>query len=32
MNLGVWVAVAVAIFIAIYSGNIAANKKKNDKE
>ncbi len=31
MNLGAWVAVAVTIFIAIYAGNKAANKK-NDKE
>jgi len=31
MNIGVWVAVAIAIFIAIYYGNKAANKK-NDEE
>ncbi len=30
MNLGAWVAVAVAIFIAIYAGNKVANK--NNKE
>jgi len=31
MNIGIWVAVAVAIFIAIYYGNKAANQKKNDE-
>ena len=31
MNLGAWVAIAVALFIAIYSGNKAA-KKNNKKE
>ncbi len=30
MNIGVWVAVAVAVFIAIYYGNKAA--KKNNKK
>lgn len=28
MNIGVWFAVAVAIFIAIYFGNKAANKNQ----
>jgi len=32
MNLGAWVAVAAAIFIAVYSGNKAANRKKNNKK
>lgn len=31
MNIGVWIAIAVAIFIAIYSGNKAANQKKKDE-
>ncbi len=31
MNIGVWFAVAIAIFIALYYGNKAANKK-NKKE
>jgi hypothetical protein len=31
MNIGVWFAVAIAIFIAIYYGNKAANKKNKDK-
>jgi len=32
MNIGVWVAVAVGVFIALYYGNKAANQKKNDKK
>lgn len=32
MNLGAWVAVAVALFIAIYSRNKAANKNNNEKK
>ncbi len=31
MNIGVWFAVAIGVFIAIYYGNKAANKK-NKKE
>jgi len=31
MNIGAWIAVAVALFIAIYARNKAANKK-NDKD
>lgn len=32
MNIGSWVAIAVAIFIAIYAGNKAAKQKKNDND
>lgn len=32
MNIGVWVAVAIAIFVAIYYGNKAANSKQNKDE
>ena len=33
MNIGSWVAIAVAVFVAIYFGNKLANqKKKSDKE
>jgi len=32
MNLGAWVAVAVAIFIALYYGNKAVNQKKNKEK
>jgi len=32
MNLGAWVAVAVAIFVALYYGNKAATQKKNEKK
>lgn len=31
MKLGVWVAVAVAFFIAIYARNKAATKNKKEK-
>jgi hypothetical protein len=27
MNIGMWVAIAVAIFVALYFGNKMANKK-----
>jgi hypothetical protein len=27
MNAGMWIAIAVAVFIALYFGNKAANKK-----
>jgi hypothetical protein len=27
MNIGMWVAIAVAIFVALYFGNKAASKK-----
>jgi hypothetical protein len=27
MNIGMWVAIAVAIFVALYFGNNLANKK-----
>ena len=27
MNIGIWVAIAVAVFVALYFGNKAANKK-----
>ena len=27
MNIGMWVAIAVAVFVALYFGNKAANKK-----
>ena len=32
MNIGVWFAIAIAIFIAIYYGNKAANEKKNNEK
>ncbi len=28
MNIGMWIAIAVAVFIALYFGNKAANKNK----
>jgi len=31
MNIGVWVAIAVAVFIAIYYGNKAANQNNKKK-
>jgi len=31
MNIGMWVAIAVAVFVAIYFGNKAANKNKDKK-
>jgi hypothetical protein len=27
MNIGMWVAIAVAVFVALYFGNKMANKK-----
>jgi len=32
LNLGAWIAVAVAIFIALYYGNKAAKQKKNKEK
>jgi len=32
MNIGAWVAIAVAIFVPIYYKNKKAKQKKNDKK